>query len=131
MSLNIHSFINRQKDSTDASVYLQLFTEIRNGFRDYIPVDTDSSQDENSVACTTVVPPDTVVSTTLPIQHPYLLLILVNKALEQLKILLHLNIFTLTFLFPDFTVMEHPLIEIVIRKCIFNLSNEVMLDTQP
>ena len=40
-----------KKDRTDASVYQQLFMEIRDRYRDYIPVYTDSSRDRNSVAC--------------------------------------------------------------------------------
>ena len=43
-----------KKDSTDASVYQQLFMEIRDRYRDHIPVYTDGSRDGNDVACATV-----------------------------------------------------------------------------
>ena len=39
--------------------------EIRDRYRDYIPVYTDGSQDGNSAACTTVFPSNTVVSMRL------------------------------------------------------------------
>ena len=36
---------------TDASIYRKLFVEIRERYRDYIPVCTDCSRDGNYVAC--------------------------------------------------------------------------------
>ena len=54
------------RDSTDSSVYKQLFMAIRDIYRDYIPVYTDGSLDEDSVACITVFPSDTVISMRLP-----------------------------------------------------------------
>ena len=52
--------------STDASIYQQLFMEIRDRYRDYIPVYTDGSRDGNAVACATVFPSNTVISMRLP-----------------------------------------------------------------
>ena len=40
-------------------VYQQLFLEIRDKYRDHIPVYTDGSRDGNSAACATVFPSDT------------------------------------------------------------------------
>ena len=37
--------VHLKKDHTDASVYQQLFMEIRDRYRDHIPVDTDGSRD--------------------------------------------------------------------------------------
>ena len=48
-----------KKDRTDASIYQQLFMEIRDRYRDYIAVYTDGSRDGNSVACAAVFPSDT------------------------------------------------------------------------
>ena len=60
-----------KKDRTDASIYQQLFKEIRNRYRDYTPVYTDGSRDGNYVACAAVFPSDTVISVRLPILYPY------------------------------------------------------------
>ena len=49
-----------------ASIYLQLFVEIRYRFHDYNPVYTDGSRDGNYMACATVFPSDTVISVSLP-----------------------------------------------------------------
>ena len=46
--------VHLKKDRTDASIYQQLFMEIRDRYRDYIPVYTDGSRDGNAVACATV-----------------------------------------------------------------------------
>ena len=40
-----------KKDTIDASIHKQLFMEIRDRYRDYIPLYTDGSEDANSVAC--------------------------------------------------------------------------------
>ena len=55
-----------KKDTIDASIHKQLFMEIRDGYRDYIPLYTDGSEDANSVACATVFPSNTVISMRLP-----------------------------------------------------------------
>ena len=55
-----------EKDQTDASIYQQLFLEIRDRYRDYIPVYTDGSRDGNSVACATVFSSNTEFSLRLP-----------------------------------------------------------------
>ena len=52
--------VHLKKDHTDASVYQQLFIEIRDRYRDHIPVYTDDSRDGNSVAC--AKPPKTTRS---------------------------------------------------------------------
>ena len=54
-----------KKDRTDASIYHQLFMEIQDRYRDYIPVYADGSQDGNYVACAPVFPSDTVISMRL------------------------------------------------------------------
>ena len=51
-----------RKDRTDASVYQQLFMEIRDRYRDHIPI----SRDVNYVACATVFPSNSVISMRLP-----------------------------------------------------------------
>ena len=43
--------VHLKKDRTDASTYQQLFMEIRDRYRDHIPVYTDGSRDGNDVAC--------------------------------------------------------------------------------
>ena len=58
--------VHLKKDRTDASIYQQLFMEIRDRYRDYIPVYTDGSRDGNAVACATVFPSNTVISMRLP-----------------------------------------------------------------
>ena len=50
--------VHLKKDRTDASIYQQRLMEIRDRYRDYIPVYTDGSRDGNSVACATVFPSD-------------------------------------------------------------------------
>ena len=71
--------VHLKKDRTDASIYQQLFMEIRNTYRDYIPVYTDGSRDGNAVACATVFPSNTVISVfTAEVWA-------VIKALEQIK----------------------------------------------
>ena len=58
--------VHQKKDRTDASVYQQLFTEIRDRYRNHIPVYTDGSRDGKYVACATVFPSVTVISMRLP-----------------------------------------------------------------
>ena len=41
--------VHLKKEQTDASIYQQLFMEIRDRYRDYIPVYTDGSRDGNAV----------------------------------------------------------------------------------
>ena len=60
------NLVHLNKDRTDASVYQQLFMEIRDKYRDHIPVYTDGSWNGNSVACATVFPSNTVISIRLP-----------------------------------------------------------------
>ena len=43
--------VHLKKGQTDASIYQQLFMEIRDRYRDHIPVYTDGSRDGNDVAC--------------------------------------------------------------------------------
>ena len=53
--------VHLKNDQTDASIYQQLFMEIRDRYRDYIPVYTDGSRDGNTVACATVFPSNTII----------------------------------------------------------------------
>ena len=43
--------VHLKKDRRDASLYQQLFIEIRDRYRDHIPGYTDGLLDGNSVAC--------------------------------------------------------------------------------
>ena len=54
-----------KNDRTDASVYRQLFIEIRDRYGDYIPVYTDGSRNGHYVACATFLQSDTVISMRL------------------------------------------------------------------
>ena len=79
--------VHLKKDRTDASVYQQLFMEIRDRYRDHIPVYTDGSRDGNSVACVTVFPSDNVISMRLPDLASVFTAEVwaIIKALEQMK----------------------------------------------
>ena len=58
--------VHLKQDRTDSSIYQQRFLEIRDKYRDYIPVYTDGLRDGNYVACATVFPSDTELSMRLP-----------------------------------------------------------------
>ena len=115
-----------KKDQTDASIYQQLFMEIRDRYRDYIPVYTDGSRDGNGVACDTVFPSNIVISMRLPDSASVFTAEVwaIIKALEQIK-----ESFASKYIvFTDslsclqalhYMKMEHPLIGMVIRKCVF------------
>ena len=81
------NLVHLKKDRTDASVYQQLFIEIRDRYRDYIPVFTDCSRNGNSVACATVLPSDTVTPMRLPDSASIFTsdVCVINKALEEIK----------------------------------------------
>ena len=77
--------VHLKKDRTDASIYQQLFMEIRDRYRDYIPVYTDGSRDGNAVAC--ACPSNTVISMRLP-DSAFVFTAevwAIIKALEQIK----------------------------------------------
>ena len=79
--------VHLKKDRTDASVYLQLFMEIRDRCRDYVPVYTDESRDGNYVAYAALFPSDTVISMILP-DSPSLFIAeiwAIIKAQEEIK----------------------------------------------
>ena len=79
--------VHLKKDRTDAAIYKQLFMEIRDRYRDYIPVYTDGSRDGNAVACATVFPSNTVISMILPDSASVFTAEVwaIIKALEQIK----------------------------------------------
>ena len=79
--------VHLKKDRTDASIYQLLFMEIRDRYRDYIPVYTDGSRDGNAVACATVFPSNTVISMRLPDSASVFTAEVwtIIKALEQIK----------------------------------------------
>ena len=79
--------VHLKKDRTDASIYQQLFMEIRDRYRDYIPVYTDGSRDGNDVVCATVFPSNTVISMRLPDSASVFTAEVwaIIKALEQIK----------------------------------------------
>ena len=64
-----------------------LFMEIRDRYRDYIPVYTDGSWDGNDVACATGFPSNTVISMRLPDSASVFTAEVwaIIKALEQIK----------------------------------------------
>ena len=124
--------VHLKKDRTDASIYQQLFLEIRDRYRDHIPVYTDGSRDGNSVACATVFPSDTEFSMRLPDSVSILTAEIwaIIKALDEMK-----NASASKFIiFTDslsclqavlYMKLEHPLIGMVIRKCVFlNIANK-------
>ena len=124
--------VHLKKDRTDASIYQQLFLEIRNKYLDYIPVYTDGSRDGNSVACATVFPSDTELSMRLPDSASILTAEIwaIITALEEIK-----NASESKFIiFTDslsclqallYMKLEHPLIGMAIRKCVFlNIANK-------
>ena len=115
--------VHLKKDRTDASIYQQLFMEIRDRYRDYIPVYTDGSRDGNAVACATVFPSNTVISMILPDSASVFTAEVwaIIKALEQIKdsnaskyIVFTDSLSCLQAL--HHMKLEHPLIGMVIRK---------------
>ena len=134
--------VHLKKDRTDASIYQQLFMEIRDRYRDYIPVYTDGSRDGNAVACATVFPSNTVISMRLPDSASVFTAEVwaIIKALEQIKD----SIASKYIVFIDslsclqalhHMKLEHPLIGMVIRKCVFlNIAKKrhcFLVGTQP
>ena len=102
------------------------FLEIRDRYRDYIPVYTDGSRNGNYVACAIVFPSDTEFSMSLP-NSAFIFtaeILAIIKALDEIK-----NTSESTFIiFTDsllclqavlYMKLEHPLIGMVIRKCDF------------
>ena len=118
----------------------QRFMEIRDRYRDYIPVYTDGSRDGNAVACATVCPSNTEISMRLPDSASVFTAEVwaIIKALEEIK---DSNaskyiVFTLMFVSPSFNHMklEDPLIGMVIRKCRFKYCQKIhcfLLGIQP
>ena len=117
--------VHLKKDRIDASVYQQLLMEIRDRYRDHIPVYTDGSQDGNSVACSTVFPTNTVISMRLLDSASIFTAEIwaIIKALEEIKY----SVVSKYIVFTDSLSclqalqsmkLEHPLIGMVIRKCI-------------
>ena len=100
--------------------------EIRDRYRDYIPVYTDGSRDGNSVACATVFPSDTTFSMRLPDSASIFTAEIwaIIKALEEIKnasaskfIIITDSISCLQALL--YMKLEHPIIGMVIPKCVF------------
>ena len=125
--------VHLKKDRTDASVYQQIFIEVQDGYRDHIPVYTDGSRDGNSVACATIFPSDHVSSMRLPDSACiFTVKSLGNQTLKQIKD----SVASKYIIFTDslsclqalqYIKLEHPLIGMVIRKCVFlNFSNKVI-----
>ena len=99
--------------------------QIRDRYRDYIPVYTDGSRDGNALACATVFPSNTVISMRLPDSASVFTAEVwaIIKALEQIKdsIASKYIVFTdsLSCLQDLHMKLEHPLIGMVIGKCVF------------
>ena len=133
--------VHLKKDRTDASIYQQLFMEIQDRYRDHIPVYTDGSRDGNAVACATVFPSNTVISMRLPDSASVFTAEVwaIIKALKQIKI----STASKYIVFTDsrsclqalhHMKLEHPLIGMVIRKCLFKYCQKIhcfLLGTQP
>ena len=124
--------VHLKKDRTDASIYQQLFMQIRDRYRDYIPVYTDGSRDGNSVACATVFPSDSTFSMRLSDSASIFTAEIwaLIKSLENIK-----NASASKFIiFTDslsclqallYMKLEHSLIGMAIRKCVFlNIANK-------
>ena len=118
--------LHLKKGRTDASAYQQVFMEIRDRYRDHIPVDTDGSRDGHSVACATVFPSDTVISMIFPDSASVFNAEVwaIVKTLEQIKY----SIASKYIVFTDslsclqalrHMMLDYPLIGMVIRKCVF------------
>ena len=107
--------------------------EIQDRYRDYIPVYADGSRDGNYVACAPVYPSDTVISMRLPDSASVFTAAVwaIIKVLEEIKnsvaskyIILTDSLSCLHAL--QHMKLEHPLIGIVIRKCVFfNFGNNI------
>ena len=115
--------VHLKKDHTDASVYQQLFMEIRDRYRDHIPVDTDGSRVGNYLACATVFPPNTVISMRLPDSASIFTAEIwaIIKALEEKKYSVASKYIVFTESLSCLQALQsmklkHPLIGMVIRK---------------
>ena len=117
-----------KKARTVASIYQHLFLEIRDRYRYYIPVYTDGSRDGKSVA----FPSDTEFSMRLHDSASIFTAEIwaIVKSLDEMK-----NASASKFIiFTDslsclhallYMKLEHPLIVMVIRKCVFlNIANK-------
>ena len=118
--------VHLKKDRTDASIYQQLFMEIRDRYRDHIPVYTDGSWDGNSVACATVFPSDFTFSMRLP-NSASIFTAEICAIIKALDIFLNASA-SKFMIFTDslsclqarlYMKLEHPLIGMAIRKCVF------------
>ena len=106
--------------------------EIRDRSRDFIPVYTDGSRDGNAEACATVFSSNTVISMRLPDSASLFTVEVwaIIKALEQIKDSIASKYIVLTDSLACLQAfqhmkLEHPLIGMVIRKCVFlNISKK-------
>ena len=100
--------------------------EIQDRYRDHIPVYTDGSRDGNYVASATAFPSDTVISMRLTYSASIFTAEVwaIFKAVEQIKD----SVASKYIIFTDslsclqalhYVKLEHLLIEMVIRKCVF------------
>ena len=133
--------VHVKKDRTYTYVYQQLFMEIRDRYRDHIPVYTDGSRDGNAVACATVFPSDTVISMRLP-DSAFVFTAEVweiIKALKQIKDSIASKYIVFTASLSCLQALhhmklDHPLIGMVIRKCLFKFCQKrhcFLLGIQP
>ena len=114
--------VHLKKDRTDASDYKQLFMKIRGSYRVFIPVYTDGSRYDNSVACALVFPPDTVISMNLSDSASIFTaeICAIIKSLKEIKYSLASQyiIFTdslLCLLFVHYMKLEHSLTGMMIN----------------
>ena len=87
----VPDLVHLKNDRRDTSIYQQLCLEIRDRYRDYIPVYTDGTRVGNYMACATIFPPDTDFSMRLP-DSAYIFtaeMWAIVKALDESKTHLH------------------------------------------
>jgi len=121
----VFDLVHLGKDRTDALVYKQHFMEIRHKYRDFIHIYTDGSRDGNAVASATVLPSDTI-SMRLPdsasiftaeIQAIINALVSI-KDMDASKFIIFTDSLSCLQALHSMK-LEHPLIGMVIRKCVF------------
>ena len=128
--------VHLKKDQTDASIYQHLFLEIRDKYRDYIPIYTHRSRDGNSVACAMVLPSDTKLSMRLPDSASIFTAEIwaIITALEEIKNASESKFIIFTHSLSGlqallYMKLEHPLTGMAIRKCVFlNIANTLILN---
>jgi len=121
----LFDLVDLKKDRTNPLVYKQHFLEIKNRFSDYIHVYTDGSRDGNTVACAAVFPSNTI-SKRLPDSASIFsaeiqaILDALNKikTSDASKFVIFTDSLSCLQALHNMK-LEHPLVGMVIRKCVF------------